>query len=421
MLTAAPPGAAVDPVPARPAAGRRPRVLYLIHRFPYPPDKGDRIRSWHVLKTLGRTADVSVVTFADEPPAAEHRRTLAAACERLEVIPTSRAGRSARAGWGLLGGRSATEGAFASPAFAAAVRRVAADRRPDAVLLSCGGLGRSLDDPALRGVPAVADFVDLDSLKWADYAAASRGPAALLYRTEARRLRAAERALLDRCEAGVFVTAAEAALGRESLGAGDGKVRAVTNGVDLDYFRPAPASAAVPGRVAFLGAMDYRPNVDAAIWFCDRVWPAVRDRVPGATLELVGRRPVAAVRRLAGADGVTATGTVPDVRPHLAAAAVSVAPLRIARGLQNKVLEAMAAGRPVVASGGAAEGLDAGHGRDLLVADEPAAWADAVAGLLGDDARRAELGAAARRYVERHHDWDTCLAPLAALLGVTRR
>ena len=411
---------------ARTATARRPRVLYLVHRFPFPPDKGDRIRAYHVLRTLRARCDVTVVTFADEPVPPGHADRLGELCAELRVVPAGRGGRLAGAAWGLATGRSATEGAFASRAFACDVRGAAAANPPDAVLLSCGGLGRYLDLPELAGVRAVTDFVDLDSRKWADYAAAAAFPKSLLYRAEARRLRAAESRLLARSAAGTFVTDAEAALGREELGGrdepgGDGSLHAVTNGVDLDYYRPPdgprPDPPAGGGRVLFLGAMDYRPNVDAVTWFAREVWPAVRRAAPAATFEIVGRKPAGIVRALHGRDGIAVTGTVPDVRPHLHAADVAVAPLRIARGLQNKVLEAMAAGVPAVCSPAAAEGLRAVPGRDFLPADAPDEWAAALAALLTDAPRRRALAAAGRAHVEAEHDWTRCLAPLFGLLG----
>ncbi|QDT14190.1 TIGR03087 family PEP-CTERM/XrtA system glycosyltransferase [Alienimonas californiensis] len=438
MLTVDPPTAraaradAAGPRYSSAVGGARPRVLYLVHRFPYPPDKGDRIRAFHILRTLQSRCDVSVVTFADEPVAPERRAELEACCSDLRVIPVGRAGRAAGAAWGLLSGRSATEGAFASGRFADAVREIAATHRPDAVLLSCGGLGRYLDLPALAGVRTVVDFVDLDSRKWADYAAGcGRTPsglaAKLLYRTESKRLRAAERRLVARCDAATFVTEAEAELGRRELTApGEHKaaafIHAVTNGVDLDYFRPAeppPPPLPTGGRVVFLGAMDYRPNVNAVTWFVREVWPQVRETRPEATFEIVGRRPTPAVTALHGRDGVTVTGSVPDVRPHLAAAHVAVTPLRIARGLQNKVLEAMAAGVPVIASPAAAEGLLAVAGQDYLAAAAPAEWANEIVGLFANEDRRRALASAGRCHVEERHDWRRCVAPLFELLDLT--
>jgi sugar transferase (PEP-CTERM/EpsH1 system associated) len=195
-----------------------------------------------------------------------------------------------------------------------------------------------------------------------------------------------------------------------------GAVHAVTNGVDLDYFRPGP-EAEGPACV-FVGALDYLPNVDAAEWFCREVWPEIVRRRPGAKFLLVGRRPAPAVQRLAEVPGVEVVGQVPDVRPHVARAAVTVVPLRIARGIQNKALESLAMARPTVVSPQTLGGLRAEPGVHLLRAATPEEWVGAVLRLFDDPELRHRLGAAGRRYVEENHHWDRCLRPFAGLLGL---
>jgi sugar transferase (PEP-CTERM/EpsH1 system associated) len=268
--------------------------------------------------------------------------------------------------------------------------------------------------PELRAVPAVIDVMDVDSQKWFDYAAATRGPRAWLFRTEGRRLRRLEQALPAWARAVTLVGAAEAALYREFCAPGE--VRAVTNGVDLDYFRPGP-QAEGPACV-FVGALDYLPNVDAAEWFCREVWPTVLRRRPEAKFLLVGRRPAPAVQRLAALPGVEVVGQVPDVRPHVARAAVTVVPLRIARGIQNKALESLAMAKPTVVSPPTLAGLKAEPGVHLLCASSPAEWAAAVLRLFDDRDLCRRLGEAGRRYVEENHHWDRCLGPFADLLGL---
>jgi sugar transferase (PEP-CTERM/EpsH1 system associated) len=208
---------------------------------------------------------------------------------------------------------------------------------------------------------------------------------------------------------------AEASLYRQFCAPGN--VRAVTNGVDLDYFRPAP-SGDEPTCV-FVGAFDYRPNIDGALWFCREVWPEIVRRRPGAKVLLVGRRPVPAVQRLADLPGVELVGQVPDVRPHVARAAVAVVPLRIARGIQNKALEALAMARPTVVSPPVLAGLRAEPGTHLLQASSPKEWVGAVLRLFEDRELGRRLGAAGRRYVEENHCWERCLAPFAGLLGLS--
>jgi sugar transferase (PEP-CTERM/EpsH1 system associated) len=268
--------------------------------------------------------------------------------------------------------------------------------------------------PELRDVPAVIDLVDVDSQKWLDYAAASRGPRRLLYRLESRRLRRLELGLPSWARAITLVSEAEANLYR-SFGAG-GIVRAVPNGIDLEYYHPRTGPSE-PSCV-FVGALDYRPNVDGACWFCEEILPAIRRCRPDAKVYLVGRQPVPQVRRLADLPGVDVVGQVPDVRPYVARAAVTVVPLRIARGLQNKVLEALAMGRPVVATPAALQGLEAKDGIHLLAAQSPTEWVDTVLRLLADPTLGQELGSAGRHYAETYHRWDRCLEPFSALLGL---
>jgi sugar transferase (PEP-CTERM/EpsH1 system associated) len=260
----------------------------------------------------------------------------------------------------------------------------------------------------LEHVPAVVDLVDVDSQKWLDFAGASRWPKSWLYALEARRVRKLEASLPRWARAVAVVSEAEADTFDAFAGAGAATVAG--NGVDLDYFRPGDTPTTVS--CAFVGAMDYLPNVDGAVWFAREVWPLVRERFPTAEFRVVGRKPAPSVEALASLPGVVVTGSVPDVRPHVASAMVVVAPLRLARGVQNKVLEALAMGKPVVAAPPALAALRAVPGVDVLAAETAAGFADAVCGLFANPERCRELGGAGRRYVERHHHWEHCLEPL---------
>jgi sugar transferase (PEP-CTERM/EpsH1 system associated) len=391
----------------------RPRILYLAHRVPYPPDKGDRIRAFHLLRFLARRAAVYLACLADEPVAPEIRRALERYCARVAIVPLGDYTRWARALGALVGGRTISEGAFHSPALVRQLQGWAWVTSFHAAVASASSLVPYLRLEALRDVPAVIDLMDVDSQKWFDYAAASRGPRAWVYRREGHRLRRLEQTLPTWARAVTLVSEAEAALYRR-FGQPRG-VHAISNGVDLDYFRPEdrPAEPAC----VFVGALDYRPNVDAACWFCREVWPEIHRLHPQAALWLVGRRPVRAVQRLAQMPGVEVVGQVPDVRPYLARAAGVVVPLRIARGLQNKVLEALAMGKAVVASPASLAALTARPNVHLLTASTPREWVEAVGRVLWDPALRQRLGAAGRRHVEEHHHWDRCLEPFGALLG----
>jgi sugar transferase (PEP-CTERM/EpsH1 system associated) len=388
----------------------RPPLLYLAHRMPYPLDKGDRIRNFHLLRFLARHFAVHLACLADEPAGEEAIAVLRNLCEQVGIVRVGRCGRWLRAAASLACGRSLTEGAFRSTALRKLLAGWARETRFAVCVASASSMVPYLRQE-IADVPAVIDLVDVDSQKWLDYAAAG-GLGAGLYRLEGDRLRSLERDLPSWARAVTLVSEAEAALYQRFCGTGT--VRAIPNGVDLEYFRPQgePAERAC----VFAGAMNYRPNVDAACWFCEAVWPKVRDHHAEARLYLVGRKPGWAVRRLRRLPGVEVVGTVPDVRPYLARAAAVVAPLRIARGMQNKVLEALAMGKAVVASPQCLAGVPATPGFHLLAAESPDDWVKAIDRLLRDADLRERLGRAGREYVEAHHRWDRCLEPFVELL-----
>lgn len=396
----------------------RPTLLYLVHRVPYPPDKGDRIRAFNVLSYLAARAEVHLATLADEPTPTASRDALNRLCSRTAIEPLNGWTRWPRALASLMLGRTVTEGAFYSPALCRTLTDWAKHTRYDAVVASSSSTVPYLRLPALRDLPALVDLVDVDSQKWFDYAEASRGPKRWLYRTEGQRLRRLEIEAVRAAKAATLVSEAEVQLFRSFCT--DGEVRAVANGVDLGYFHSS-ADAAEPEESAcvFVGALDYRPNVDGADWFCREVWPTIQKNRPTAKFYLVGRKPAPTVQRLASLPGVELVGQVPDVRPWLVRSAVAVVPLRIARGVQNKVLEALAMGKAVVASPQALAGVQAKPGEHLLSAPTPTEWTDAVLRLLDDATLRRRLGSAGRVFVEEHHRWERCLEPLGRLLGLS--
>jgi sugar transferase (PEP-CTERM/EpsH1 system associated) len=383
-------------------------ILFLAHRVPFPPDRGDKIRSFHVLRHLAARARVHLVAFADDPrdltPPPEFREMLGECVVVERTKPRWRAGVEA-----LASRRPLSLAAFDDARVHAAVARIMDWQTIDRVYAFSGQMAQYVP----QGVPAVMDFVDADSAKFAAFAEDARGVSRWMYQREARLLGAYERTVTGRVAASLFVSAEEAAL---VPGA-----RALENGIDTGFFDPAARFADVAGPVTeggrlivFTGQMDYKPNVDAVIAFAREVLPRVRDRHRDARFAIVGRAPVREVRALAG-EAVIVTGEVPDVRGWLAAANVVVAPLALARGIQNKVLEAMAMARPVVASPAAAEGID--HAGTIRVAGV-AAMDAAVTALLDDSAGARALGDAARARVRARYGWDACLAPLDALMGL---
>jgi sugar transferase (PEP-CTERM/EpsH1 system associated) len=398
------------------ANDHRPRILYVTHRVPYPPDKGDRIRCFHLLRFLAARADVSLACLADEPLHPRASAELQPLCRELAIVPLHR-WRWLRAGCSLACGGSISEGAFRVPQLSRLLRSWARQTNFDATLASASSVAPYLRQPGLIEVPAVIDLMDVDSQKWLDYSAASRPPASWLYRLEGIRLRTLEKKLATWARAILLVAQAEANLFHQVCPSGS--VHAVTNGVDLDHFAPAPGIEEEYARCVFVGALDYRPNVDGASWFCSEVWPEVQRRWPEARLALVGRNPAPQVQALARIPGIEVVGAVADVRPEIARASATVVPLRIARGVQNKVLESLAMGKATVVSPPPLEGLRAAPGRDLLVARSPAEWVECLGRLFEGAALRRQLGSAGRAYAEQNHRWETCLAPLTGLLGLS--
>ena len=391
----------------------RERILFLPHRIPFPPDKGDKVRSYHILRHLAERADVWLGTFVDDPADRVHADYVRSKCRDACIVPLAPSRARLRALGGIALGLPMTVPYYADRRLRDWIQRTLERERIDRVLAFSSSMAQyaELAHAARREI----DFVDIDSNKWAQYARHRRGPMAWLYRREARTLAQYECRIARSFDASYFVSEVEAAAFRLQCPAAADKVHALENGVDTEYFRPdagSPISPFADGErpVVFTGAMDYWPNVDAVTWFVRAVLPLVREHDPRACFYIVGRHPTDAVRALAGSPGVVVTGGVPDVRPYLRHALVAVAPVRVARGVQNKVLEAMAMARPVVCSPSAFEGIRARAGRDLLVGSNAAELAALVIECLAG--RHTGVGTAARARVERCYGWSARLAGL---------
>jgi sugar transferase (PEP-CTERM/EpsH1 system associated) len=401
----------------------RPKILFLAHRVPYPPNRGDRIRSFNLLKYLAARAEVHLAYLAQETIPDETHQVLAGLCSKVTHAHLHPRGRWASGAWSLATGRTATQGLFRSPALFRTIVAWAKETRYDAVVVYCSSMGQYLNVPGLAGTPVVVDLVDVDSQKWFDYAQTAGGLKRLLYKLEGGRLRRLECELADRADAVTLVSHAEAALFRQFCPAPN--IHAVPNGVDLDYFQPRESPeehSSAAGRpslsAVFVGALDYRANIDGVTWFCQHAWPQIHRHRPDAKFLLVGSSPGPAVKRLAEIPGVHLIGAVPDVRPYLAEATFVAVPLRVARGLQNKVIEALAMSKGVVSSPQAAEGLDIADDVHLRLAATPEEWVQASLALLDDPSLCRRLGAAGRAYVETHHRWEAQLSAFAPLLGL---
>jgi sugar transferase (PEP-CTERM/EpsH1 system associated) len=398
-----------------------PEILFLVHRAPWPPDRGDRIRSWHMFEALAKLAPVHVAALADNADDADAaRRKLAPLCKSV-AIEERNVARPIALAKAVLRGEPVSNRLFRNAALARHVDALIGQGDVSHIVAFSGQMAQYL--PTRFDGPVLMDFVDVDSAKFGTYAEQDRRqPLHWVYKREARVLGAHEAAVAARVTASLFVSEAEAALFRQRSGLGEDRVRAVENGIDTDRFDPAlpfdPVGRGEGPLAVFTGQMDYRPNIDAVRWFAADILPLIRRRHAAARFAVVGRAPTDEVRALAALPGVTVTGEVPDVRPWLAAADAVVAPLLLARGVQNKLLEAMAMARPVVASAAAAAGIDAAAGEHLLVADDAEAMARAVGALFDDRAVAAAMGRAARERMIARYGWDARMAPLGALLGL---
>lgn len=394
-------------------------LLFLAHRIPYPPNKGDKIRSWHVLKHLAERYRVHLACFIDDEEDRQHTSMLRDICESCYFATLSPVRGWSRSVAGLLSGKPLSLAYYSDPGFSDWVQGVCASHH-----MAAGYVFSSQVADYARQVPglaprAIMDFVDVDSDKWAQYALTKSWPLRWLYAREAKTLAAFERDVAAVFRASLFVSPHEAALFSANAPQCADRVKAMLNGVDADYFSPdriyqRPFEADEQA-IVFTGAMDYWPNVDAVTWFVEEALPLVLARVPGARFYVVGGKPSASVRRLESNPAVCVTGSVPDVRPYLAHASAVVAPLRIARGIQNKVLEGMAMARPVIATPEAAEGLDSVDRDELCVAPSADEFADSVVAAL-TGALSAPNGGAARRRVVGTYSWESALATLDNLL-----
>ncbi|WLI88907.1 TIGR03087 family PEP-CTERM/XrtA system glycosyltransferase [Massilia sp. R2A-15] len=391
-------------------------LLLLIHRMPYPPNKGDKIRSYHLLKHLAQHYRVHLGTFVDDADDWQHVPTVQALCASAHFAPLNPTLARVRSLGALLANRSLSLDYYRDAGMRAWTERTMREHGVKRIVVFSSQMAQYADCwPQAR---RVVDFCDVDSDKWRQYAEQKSWPMNMLYRHEARQLLAYERKVARECDASLFVSQPEAELFRDLAPESAPKIGFFNNGVDTDYFSPARdyASPYAAGEraIVFTGAMDYWPNVDAVQWFAAEVFPQLRARFADARFYIVGARPSSAVQALAQLPGVVVTGTVPDVRPYIAHGAVAVAPLRIARGIQNKVLEAMAMATPVVVSPQALEGIEAIPGQDLVLAPDAAAFAAAVAALL--EKSDGALGRSARAKVEQLYSWPSNLARIEARL-----
>ena len=389
------------------------RILYLCHRIPYPPNKGDKIRAFHQIRAMSEKHEVDVFTLIDDPEDLNHTAELKKYCRRLTVARVHPPLARLRALSSLFSHKPMTLPYFHSAELAAEVRNSLRGETYDRIFVYCSAMAQYIE--AVDKIPVVIDFVDVDSDKWMQYANSSRFPFSVVYRREGRLLRDLEQKICGKAACAVVSTEREAKLLREI--AGPAIVHAIPNGVDTAYFDSAivPPEKTLP-TIVFTGDMSYFPNQEAATYFAREVLPLIRRSITQARFIIVGRNPSRSVQRLKEVDGVEVTGFVPDVRTYLAQAHVAVAPFSIAAGIQNKILEAMSYGLPVVATSRATQGLSAVVAELVDTADTTEAMATSVVRLLLHPDSASRRGLLARERVAAEYRWDNTLNRLLSLL-----
>lgn len=393
------------------------KILFLAHRLPYPPDKGEKIRAYHLLRFLSKGHRIWLASLAWSPKEVRDAEQLSSLCEQLFTVRMRPLWAKIRCLPTLLSSDPLTLPYFRSARMGFQVRRWLRNGQFDLVLAFSSSMAQYAMARTLT--PKVMELVDVDSDKWTQYAKKVGFPLSAIYAREGRRLQSFEARVaqsFDRC---TVVSEAEQRIFQTAFKGCTAYV--VPNGVDHQHFRPRGGRRQANSLV-FVGTMSYFPNVDAVLYFCNQILPLIRRHIPQVNFLIVGRNPTRGVRRLCTRKGIQVIGAVPDIRVYLERAMVFVAPLRIAPGVQNKILQAMAMGVPVVCTSQAVQGIQAQAGHDLMLADTPQDFAVRTVELLLDRQKWESLSRNGRRTVVERYDWDVCLGKFEeVLMGLKSR
>ena len=386
-------------------------ILYVCHRFPFPPKRGGKIRPFNMIRHLQQNHRVTVCSLARSAAEAEEGCGIAPHCTHFEMAQVSNPVQALRMVARLPLATPSSMGFFWSPELKQKIDALLAREKFDLIFVHCSSVAQYVED--VQGIPKILDFGDMDSQKWLEYVHYKPFPLSLGYALEGRKMERAEKRLARKFDLCTATTRAE----WQTLE--DFQTGAATdwfpNGVDADFFKP-DGEGYDADTISFIGRMDYYPNQEAMFRFCAEVWPRLREKRAQMKLLIVGADPIPAVQKLGELPGVTVTGSVPDVRPFVLRSAAMVAPLKIARGTQNKILEAMAMGVPVVSSRTAAGGVDAVAGEHLLVADTADEYVAAILRICDDAGERARLAEQGRARMLSHHAWPESMRRLDAII-----
>lgn len=388
------------------------KILYICHRFPFPPKRGGKIRPFNMIRHFSTQGHkVTVCSLSRSPAEAKEGEGIRNHCEHFEMASVSNSIQAMRMVARLPVVTPSSMGFFYSPDLQQRIDKLLSAEKFDLIFVHCSSVAQYVEN--VRGIPKILDFGDMDSQKWLEYANYKPFPLSLGYRLEGKKMEAAEKRLAKKFDMCTATTRAEWETLRSYRTAL--KTDWFPNGVDAEYFKP-DGEGYDPDTLSFIGRMDYYPNQECMFDFCRNTLPLIQARRPQAKLLIVGADPSPAIKKLEELPGVTVTGSVPDVRPFILRSAAMVAPLNIARGTQNKILEAMAMGVPVVTSPAGAGGVDAENEAHFLVGDNPNAYADACLRIMSAPEERSRLSLSGRERMLTHHDWQASMRRLETIV-----
>jgi sugar transferase (PEP-CTERM/EpsH1 system associated) len=392
-------------------------LLYLVHRIPYPPNKGDKIRSYHILKHLSHNHRIHLGTFIDDEKDWEYVEKLKEICGETCFVKLDPQASRVRSLSGLIANQPLTLPYYRDAGLQKWVNNLLDTRHINNILVFSSAMAQYVNESC--STHCVIDFVDVDSDKWKQYSKTKPWPLNWLYRRESRLLLEYERKIAKAFDASAFVSETESDFFKQLAPETAAKVTYFNNGVDAEYFSPENINTnpyqSDTDTLVFTGVMDYWANIDAVEWFAHNIFTLIRTQLPSVEFYIVGSRPTARVTALSALPGITVTGSVEDIRPYIAHAALVVVPLRIARGIQNKVLEAMAMEKTVIASPQAAEGIRALHSQELFVEDKEQNFADRIIAQI-KNGPNMKIGSAARARILEDYSWRKILDQVDTLL-----
>ncbi|MFD3319308.1 TIGR03087 family PEP-CTERM/XrtA system glycosyltransferase [Alteromonas macleodii] len=400
----------------------KPPLLFLCHRMPFPPNKGDKITTFNLMNYLSKRFDLYLGSFIDDEFDKKFIDEVKAYCREVKFIDITRKRYLTSGLKSLVLAESVSTAHYRNEELQRWVHKVINEHGIDYLFVYSSGMAQFIDFPEYKDKKRVLDMADVDSDKWRQYCENKPFYSKIIYAREYKLLKTLEQKILSEFDAITLITDEERDLFKSlSPKAYSDKIVTLSNGVDTDYFDPlakfdhTDSPCAESLSICFTGAMDYWANEDAVVWFCEKVWPLIIEEHPALIFYIVGGKPTERVKKLASIKGVFVTGRVVDVRPYIDKALVAVATLRIARGVQNKVLEAMSMAKPVVMTSMAQEGIALPTEQKRLVIDDEAIMAQTILNLVSDNARSTVIGEKNRKWIVERYSWEGALKPLDKL------